>query len=226
MLDWNGDVYFTRTNDEGKTEVCRVAVAGGDVVISWRSNSLTLVGREKDQIFYTENSKTYKYDANTKASVQFFASAASEIYLIAADGFEEGYLLTANDVTTYIPKEGTPSSLTFNSNGAALSAKIIAINGRTIFLSTTTGIYQVSLSDALAGNDCLVLAEMTAINQTLYAYDGNYIYFYAQLENVEEDETITEKDANYYLYRTRTYNNARESYELISLTETEDRHSK
>ena len=92
---------------------------------------------------------------------------------------------------------------------------------------------------------------MTAIQTkgTLYSYDGEYIYYYAQLEELtdeeqelidaekeeagievsdedEEEDSITTTDSGCYLYRVRINNNNDTSrYELLGQTSHVERHS-
>ena len=236
-LTWNGNLYYTKTNTSGNTEVKKVSVAGGEESNVWTGSSLTFVGREKDQLFYTIGSVTYKFNSNLTAAspldsnnYKFYAAAISDINLIASDEVEYGYLFTANSKTTYVTNSGKTGVINFTANDEALSASIIAIDGRVVLLSTATGIYKAEISSAFNGNggsvtvECATLAEMTAVSQTLYAYDGKYVYFYAQLEQVDEDG-ITTTDANYYLYRAKVGQNSLNNYELLSLTKTDKRHS-
>ena len=112
------------------------------------------------------------------------------------------------------------------------------ISGRTIYVSTTTGIYKATLSGIFSGNggnveiECETIVEMTAIyDGTLCAFDKDYIYYYAKLESVEKDEdekeeTTEETDDNYYLYRARVGVTSADGYELLGLTKIASRHTK
>jgi len=235
-LTWNGKIYYTYTKDSS-TKVCKVAIDGAEGTDIW-TGSLTFVGRERDQLFYTIGSTTYKFDANQAQaspmdsnSYHFYDAAISDVYLIAENNVEYGYIFTANSMTTYVENNASTGSITFTADDQTLSAKIVAVDGRRVFVSTETGIYKTEISTAFDGHDnsisadCTQLAEMTAISQTLYAYDGQYVYFYAQLQDVEDDEKITDTDSNYYLYRTKVEQmQTTPAYELLSLTQTAKRH--
>ena len=60
---------------------------------------------------------------------------------------------------------------------------------------------------------------MTSIISGQCGYTGDYIYFYAQLEEIEDDENTDEDeeeevDTNYYMYRTDKQGN----YQLVGQT--------
>ena len=111
------------------------------------------------------------------------------------------------------------------------------ISGRKVILSTTANIFTADLSTINANGEvaCTTVVTMTAIyDGTLSAFDGKYVYFYAQLEEVEdedadEEETEEETDENCYLYRAKVDvnpNNPVEEYQLLGLTTINSRHTK
>ena len=244
-LDWNGELIYTKaiknenTTDITGTDVYKVALAGGeaDRIGHVLNKTVTIVGRERDEVFYTKDSITYKFDANDDVlgETEYYAQEISDVNLIATSESVKGYIFTANSKSIYKTAAGKTGVLKFqDNNGANIEAKIVAIDERTVYLSTATGLYKKSLAEVFNGNGGEVtlqaetLVSMTSISQERYAYDKNYVYFYAQLENEEpeegeEAETITDTDANYYLYRANVNGG---EYELLGLTKTAKRHSK
>jgi len=244
-LDWNGMIYYTTARsvedntDISGTVMSKVSVYGGDSsqVGFIQGKTISIVGRERDVVFYTIGSKTYKLDTNKAGQValdstsyEFYNAAASNIYLVASSARELGYIFTANSNIVYKNVAGDSAVLKFESEGTSI-ANIAFVNGRTVYLESVTGLYSADISNLTITNgeqktfECEKIVTMTAIHEGLYSFDGKYIYFYAQLENVKDDETITETDGNYYLYRTRVGGSDKYSYELLGLTQTAERHS-
>ena len=244
-LDWNGLIYYTTARsvedntDISGTVMSKISIENGEAaqVGFIQGKTISIVGRERDVVFYTIGSKTYSLDTNKagqvaldSASHEFYAAAVSNIHLIASSARELGYIFTANSNLVYKNLAGDSAVLKFESSGTSLS-NIAFVNGRTVYLETATGLYSADISalSITSGEqktvECTEIVTMTAMHEGLYSFDGKYIYFYAQLEKEEEDETITETDGNFYLYRTRVGESDRYSYELLGLTQTAERRS-
>lgn len=254
-LDWNGFIYYTKTrtdddnSDVSGTSIRKTSIAGGtDVEVGGgQGQTLSLVGREKDIIFYTYNGETYKVDTNQNSQIVvgsvsdlYSSSAISNIYEVFGDRVL-GYIYTSNSATIFKTDAGLSGTLTFNYDSTALSDyNVLLVSGRTIYLSTTSAIYCADVSSAFDGNggsiNCraiVKLADSSIYSGSLYAFDGRYIYYYAKLQDLEtddessEEETVT--DDNYYLYRTKIGTDADQEpktpYELLSLTKNSNRHS-
>ena len=73
---------------------------------------------------------------------------------------------------------------------------ILFVDSEWIYYSNDTSISRVSVRDI---NNKQTLVTMTRIISGQCGYDGEYIYFYAQLESTSEDSENT--DTNYYMYR-------------------------
>ena len=73
---------------------------------------------------------------------------------------------------------------------------ILFVDSEWIYYSNDTSISRVSVRDI---NNKQTLVTMTSIISGQCGYDGEYIYFYAQLENTSNDSENT--DTNYYMYR-------------------------
>lgn len=251
-LEWNGKIVYAKNIDikdnstVSGTELYSVAVSGGNSQLFMRyaqGTTVSLVGRYGDKIFYTASSSSYMIDANTADSVQATdgtvienGKTISDVYLMSDGTNEFGYIYTVDDSWGYY-------NARTNKNGRMTldvsDTTTLFVSDRKLYLQTGTGIYVAELSSAFnsVGNvsvTCSQIVEMTAIKTGLYAYDGTYIYYYAQLEDEETDEeesdedstSITDTDANYYLYRVKTTSNVDSNdYQLLSLTQTTSRHS-
>jgi len=262
-LKWNGNVYYTKTlKDDDNPSVSGTAVMKysfeskkASEVGGGQGQTISLVDRVGDTVFYTHDGATFKIDTNeetrfsTNPSDIYTQSEVSNVYSLYADEVL-AYIYTANSKTICheVGKaEGYALTLNYNNENVA-DYKVLFVTGRTIYLSTTNAIYTADVSQVLGKNgstiDCTALVKMaddSIYNGNRYAFDGNYVYYYAKLQEVkddEEDSSDDEKeenlDANYYMYRTKVgtnadsigENDATKPYELLSLTKNSDRHTK
>ncbi len=250
-LDFNGYVYYTtaRTSEEYEsasgTQFNRVLLSSDEgEKMNATLDSISLVGREKDIVFYTKDSSTYSVDvASTSAkniftesgyATKLYGEAVTEIDAIATENRVCGYIFKAGDLLMYKSNGSSAVAVTYNDKtGTAISGyNYLATDGRVKYFSTTSAIYKADFSniDSDGKISCETIVSMTGIyDGSNYAYDGQYIYFYAQLQDVEDQEenSIIETDGNYYLYRAKAdVNPSAESttYQLLSLTETDERH--
>jgi len=257
-LDWNGYVYYTTTKtDEHNSDVSGTVVnrikadaSEGEVMESY-AETLTFVGREKDVVFYTlpvtsDNTYTYAADLsedngkyalrNNKTEFATKELSSANISLLTeqiSDGYADcGYVYVDGSAVKFAKKTANgyeTKSITFNADGVLSSYNVLGVSGRTIYLSTTTGVYRADLSNVINATanivtvNCDTIVTMADIyNGTLCAIDKNYIYFYAKLEEVEteEGEEEAETDDNYYFYRARLSRSsglaAEDNYELLS----------
>ncbi len=229
------------------------------------SDTYSLVGRENDVIFYTittstseSTTTTYTSDMSSKPTALskdiFVSDTISDIDLIVTESWTSSGEVSYSTVG-YIYYNSSSSlmyksikghgllSFTATVDGSSTSLSsyyILAINGTTLYLSSTTsdavGIYSADLATATFSSssgftvECTEIITMTAIyDAALGAYDGTYLYFYAQLEELEDDDEddddeTEETDENYYLYRVNV-NGATHKYELLSKTSISSRHS-
>ncbi len=261
LEDWNGYIYYTSPKTvEGNSDITgsnvnRILISENeaDDPIYWnQGTTITFVGRENDQLFYTmADSKTEVYTSNvSESSVYSFIntqkhfysdSSISEIQLIATKNANYGYIFKTSKGTLcyYYTLAGKSGSITLKNDTEAISsANVMFVSGRTVYLSTETSIYKADLSSVFSGNggsvdvQCETVVTMTKIQSGNYAFDGTYIYYYAQLEAVEtEDEEAEETaDETYYLYRTKVSKNsgadAGEPYQLLGRAKSADRRTK
>ena len=79
-----------------------------------------------------------------------------------------------------------------------------------IYYSTST---QISRASVLSG-EVETVVSMSSIISGTYGLSDGYIYFFAQIEQTEDDSSDSEEvDENYYLYRASLSGNG--SYQLI-----------
>ncbi len=243
-LDWNGQIFYTYAKevkdnpDITGSVMAKVSVATGEKadVDFKQGKTISLIARERDTIFYTIDSKTYKLDTNEEGTISvnsenylYYNAAITGVDLIASNQSIKGYLLKSGDNLVFKTNDGT--SVLNCKNGDTALKNVAFVNGRNVYLETETGIYLANLGEVVVENgvaqnvDCTEVVKMTKMKEGEYAFDGDYIYFYAQLENATDEETITDSDANFYLYRTSVGGKGKNAYELLSYTTLKARHS-
>lgn len=252
-LDWNGTIYYTTaTVDEDNpnvsgNDVNKISISGGEATTIVSGEDITFIERERDVVFYTKDSSTYMADLSTDDSANsfrnaklLFAGTALSVYAMATEERVVGYIFynDSGKLLYAYTNNGKVLSgaISVSSEGTSIPTfNLLFVTGRTLYVSTTTSIYSVDLSKIFNGTDGVKTADateivtMTAIyDGFLYAYDGKYIYYYAQLEKLdsEEGETEEETDENYYLYRTKiSKGNAVPDYELLGKAKLASRQS-
>ena len=273
--EWNGVLYYTATNSDGDTIVKQVKVndASSAKVINHIGGTISFLYRQNDLIFYSfQNSASqtqvyYNDVSDVKLSDEIIAtnevnrfadtSSISEVSVINTASCQTVIFKDGNGTWKYKNNKGGKGLINFyDANGTmATDNKIMFISGRTAYIMTSTSIYEAdfsALTNSRTNQNIDITARtvitMTAIQTTgnLYSYDGEYVYYYAQLEELteeeqakidaekeeagieeetsedEEESAITDTDAGYYLYRVRINDS---KYELIGYTQYEERHS-
>ncbi len=129
----------------------------------------------------------------------------------------------------------TPVKLTINDGeGNAISGfHVVEVADGVVYLTTETGLFKVDLNGIFSEVDTTrtlvakTLAKMTKVyvETNLTSYDGKYIYYFAGLEGLEDEngEVETVEDETYYLYRVNI--SGTEDYQLLGLTSSDERHS-
>ena len=275
--DWNGMIYYTTTN-ESDNEITRqisVEAKNGDSAqtISSKNGTVSFLYRSNDYIVYThtQNSTTRVYYNNVKSvtnndniislnNILSYNSTISNAFLLNYGTSAEMLIYDNSDGTlSFKNKVGGSGTITLSDGSADIADyEIMFFDGSLAYLMSSTAIYEIDFaplanvrtsytSQSLTGR---TIVSMTAIQTagTLYSYDGDYIYYYAQLEELtdeeqelidaekeeagieisedEEADAITTTDGGYYLYRARINNNGDTSfYELLGLTSYSERHS-
>ena len=275
--DWNGMIYYTTTN-ESDNEITRqisVEAENGDSAqtISSKNGTVSFLYRSNDYIVYThtQNSTTRVYYNNVKSvtnndniislnNILSYNSTISNAFLLNYGTSAEMLIYDNSDGTlSFKNKVGGSGTITLSDGSADIADyEIMFFDGSLAYLMSSTAIYEIDFaplanvrtsytSQSLTGR---TIVSMTAIQTagTLYSYDGDYIYYYAQLEELtdeeqelidaekeeagievsedEEADAITTTDGGYYLYRARINNNGDTSfYELLGQTSHVERHS-
>jgi len=245
-LEWNGDIIFT-TAREGNENITgstiKKAKINGDVTtLTSTTSTISFVGRQKDKAFYTFSGETFMYDTNeniTLGAARLISATASEIYTVATENGDKGFVYKANDRLYLADMNGNQVGTSFvlkdENNSDITSYKILTVCGRTIYYLTESGIFRASIQNFVNSLSnptisCSTIVTMSGIkNEKAFAFDGEYVYFYANLQNIEtEDEKEAEKlngdTANYYLYRADV--NRENEYQLLSKTKVAARNSK
>lgn len=222
---WNGTVYYSEDKENSYGQAGNAAfkfsVADGQSVsLSVPLNySVSFTGRSQDNVFYTLTyaptsvshtrlataAQIESTTLNTAGRV-FYSSAISNIKAAGGQNMQQGYVFTSslsgNSQILFMPSNSTaPTVLLSNSDYTDL----LLVYGDYVYYANDAGIsYKtISTSDVVS-----VVSDMT-IESSKIGYDfydsGNLktIYFYAEREYAEDDETEEdERDTNYYLYAT------------------------
>lgn len=177
------------------------------------SSKTLLLGRSGDTVFYSYELNGIKeiYFKNLTGSDNSFNPTpsykfynASEIKNIKPAG--EGFVFVSASSSSLMYK-----TLDVTSDAVLLSTSdgysdVLFTDGNYVYLSTSTTISRINVVE----NTKEDIVTMSSIISGKCGYNGEYIYFYAQLEEKEEGNT----DENYYMYRTDKLGN----YQLIGQT--------
>ncbi len=255
-LDWNGVIYYTteEKNESGSgrtgSVVNCIQLSGGESKeIYSQGTTVEFIGREKDVIFFTEKkgsleTETYMRDCsqdieeistNRQLFISSSATAITDIRLVCSSARDLGFVYMVGSNMGFRRTNGSKGTIIFKNGTDAVSTfNVLLVSGRTAYLSTETAVFSADLSAVFAGTSTSVqlqkIVEMTAVQSgKLYAFDGDYIYYYAKLEEVEKEkdedgnEIEPEPDDNYYLYRAKI--GGVDKYDLLGLTQIESRRS-
>lgn len=227
--NWNGKIYYTEDKDNAYGQAGN-AVYQYDFSNYKKTDlknnvnqTISFVGRSEDYIFFTmknelstASAKTYILNSNdldelsiNNAGKVFYSDSVNDIYGVGDDGNGnyEGYIfsssLTGSAQILYVSLADQSSPSIFLTNDSY--SNILFTYQDLVYYSSSTGIYYKSV---LNNQNVAVVENMTIISDKV-GYDfyesGNLktIYFYAEREYAEDDETEEdERDTNYYLYST------------------------
>ncbi len=207
------NVVYTTTNEDGKIEIKAVDFASGEISNFFypEKYEITILDRAGDYIFYTADKPNadievfYKdltnSDTNFDGANRFYsADSISDVMSV-----EEGY--------TFLSSSGALVYKTLNGNAKVLlesdnTFDVLYEDNGWIYYSSSTEINRISVIDKTIEN----VVTMTEIVSGTCGYSDGYIYFFAKLENQQEDST----DKNYYLYRASL--DGTMNYQLIGKT--------
>lgn len=169
--------------------------------------SITLHDRVGDEVFYTRSldiKKVYIKDVSNGTSF----GNGNEFWEL-----EEGVSNVKKVDDGYLFIDGQSKSVMYNKNSnpnlflsSDAYSDVLFVDGEYVYYSNSTSIKRMSVRTL----EEETIASMTAIISGQVGYDGNYIYYFAQLENQDDDD----KDENYYMYRADKVGN----YTLIGKT--------
>ncbi len=258
--DWNGQIFFTKAKNQNLSgnNMFKISIEGGEAfpVNAYGNGTYNFVGREnyyingklKDEVFYTVNSITYKFDANndfSSTSDKFFEGEITNVSkVLTSQGNFLGYVFLNSSnkmgfISNYVGVKNGPIKF-MDSDSEVSGYKVLAINGSQVLLLTSTKIYSADISQVLLGGSNevklynIVTMEDIYDDNILYALDDKYVYYYAKLKAItseedseDSDETEEpEEDLNYYLYRSSLGGSGEDNYELLGLTEIQSRRTK
>ncbi|MBP3431875.1 MAG: hypothetical protein J6K39_03375 [Clostridia bacterium] len=251
--------YTTAKSDENSAlsgyNVNRVAInteKAEAVYTAGGTKTITFLDRERDVLVYSIGSEVYvstkSNNKNDFINSQHLLQATSSISgfnLVTSVSTEQdgakketihGYVFTSgsalNYVTSNFAREG---AITFkDAAGTAITGyTTVLVSGRTVYLATTSAIYKADISSVFITSSetvtCQTIVTMTTIDTGAFAFDGDYVYYYAGLETLESEggETTEVEDDSLYLYRAKisSSQNAK-AYQLLSAAQDSDRKNK
>lgn len=171
-------------------------------------SSTTLLGRVCDEVFYS-------YEINSAKDIRHKNLVTDDVYFGGGQVFHSaekitninkaglGYIFISDSSKSLMYKESFDEDAVLLLKTADYS-DILFVDGDYVYYSNSTSISRVNVRSLTQEN----LVTMSAIQSGKCGYTKDYIYFYAQLEQQDEEQ---EEDTNYYLYRTDKQGN----YQLV-----------
>lgn len=176
-------------------------------------SSTKFVGREGDKVFY---SYTYKgvseiYFKDFALDDNFFSPTPSHKFYNASeikniDTVGQGYLFISSSSKSVMYKDLSSQEDAVLLLSSSDYSDILFTDGDYIYYSNSTSISRVNI----LSKEKETIVSMTDIVSGKCGYAGGYIYFYAKLEEKDENNT----DENYYMYRVDREGN----YQLVGKT--------
>ncbi len=231
------EVFYTCTNGDGQTQTYKMTK---------REKEITYPDEETEGQ-HTEIATFY--DSELFVDSQLQSGTTIQRVLTHRTGVEDdeqyvvlqnlGYIYTSSGTVNYVSAQNKGTAINFvdESKQAISYDSVVAIDESKVILASASNIYIANISELFDGEN-EVLAQ-SVVNKSdiftsgaLFAYDGEYVYYYAKLNAIEteedEDQSKTgNDDANYYFFRSNlqgTYGD--ENYQLLGITENGFRNSK
>lgn len=208
-------VYVVKAEDFTSETDCVKAVALDGKELDNLDNgiagtSITLNGRVGDEVFYAYSQDGINEVYHRNIGGEFTSFSNGQVFHATTKindvmKAEEGYVFTSDSSKSVMYK------FSFDKDARLLLKKsdytdILFVDGEYVYYSSSTSISRVNVQTT----EKETLVSMTSIISGQVGYTGDYIYYYAQIENQEEDN----KDTNYYMYRTDKQGN----YTLVGKT--------
>ncbi len=191
-------------------------------------STISFVGRVGDIVFYsyTLNGISEVYYKDIVNSDKYFNPTrenkfynATSISNIQAAG--KGYVFVSTTSSSVMYKTLDTSFDPIALLTSEDYSDLLFIDGDYVYFSNDTSIGRINIINKIQNPNSEVekIVTMTSIISGQCGYTGDYIYFYAQLEEIEDDENTDEDeeeevDTNYYMYRTDKQGN----YQLVGQT--------
>lgn len=207
------NVVYTVDSERTSHETIAVKAvdfATGDITDYGDNNDVVgattrLISRIGDTVFYSysdlKNTQEIVYYKDlTTGDKLFSGSSDKEFYVLAVSDIQQvgdGYMFISDASSSVMYKPSL--NQVENAQNVLTSSEytdILFVDSEWIYYSNDTSISRVSVRDI---TNKQTLVTMTRIISGQCGYDGEYIYFYAQLESTSEDSENT--DTNYYMYR-------------------------
>lgn len=172
--------------------------------------SITLNGRVGDEVFYAYSQDGVNEVYHRNIGGQWTNFSGGEVFHATTKVnnvhmADDGYLFISDSSKSVMYKSAFDKDATLLLKSEDYTG-ILFVDREYVYYSNSTSISRISVLT----NEKETLVTMTAIISGQAGYDGEYVYFFAQKENQEEDN----KDENYYMYRVDKNGN----YALIGKT--------
>lgn len=231
-------VLYTTTeevNSQSQTLIYGVDYSGSNKV-SYNNNgkTISLVDKVEDDVFYTSSDSTlrtyYRDVTNLQANELFdnnqkifvYDSSVKNLQLVSYGDHDEGYLYVgASDNLMYKRRNVTETEVKLLSKSEYTD--ILFVENDYIYYSHENSISRISVKPRAESGviEAQTIVSMTDLQSGQYGFDGQNLYFFAKLEDVdlelkEGEEAPT--DDNYYMYRISKGGG---NYQLIGKTVNE-----
>ena len=208
----------SQRSDRQTSEVKGIDFATGDEISYGNDTQVvgsttTILGREGDVVFYSFDRVTQEpqvYYKDLANSDNYFSAQpahhfydASEITIV--DQIWRGYIFISTTSSALMYKEIGSDAVKVLDTGDY--SDVLFVDGDYIYYSNDTSIACKSVRDMTATT---LVSEATLISGEC-GYDGNYIYYFAQLESDDDSSS----DTRYYMHRTDKQGNV----ELVAKVE-------
>lgn len=212
------DIIYTVKSDyfEEEADCIKSAKLDGTTADVWSGTpgtTITLNGRVGDNVYYSMSA-----DAVTEVYVNEYTGGSTS--------FASGKTFWVGAKIKNVNKAGDGIVFIDDTSGSVIYkydiekmmltkddfSDILFVDDEFVYYSNSTSIKRMSVKDLTKSGtpEATTIVSMTAIISGQAGYDGEYIYFFAQLENQSEEST----DENYYMYRVDKEGN----YNLIGKT--------
>lgn len=223
-------IFYTKAQNEGSNNVYAYALdyaSGKSLKVTDNANDLNFVDRIGDSIFYTTAGTTYMQTLTSDEGIVFSASEQYEFYTSANAKniyvVYNGFVFNAGSENKLFYKSSDNIGDPIEILAADEYTEILYVNGDWVYYSSGNDIKRLSVHGVHSPENIQsqTVVSMSSEITGKASVAGEYLYFYAGLEPVDEDDDKTyEETSNNYLYRVRLGEN--ENFQILSyFTRTE-----